>query len=51
MAEDTFQGTTGTDDADIKTIRIQAIGSLLYRGTAASKDQRFVNGFFDVFKN
>ena len=51
MAEDTFQGTTGTDDSDIKTIRIPAIGSLLYRGTAASKDQRFVNGFFDVFKN
>ena len=45
-----FKGSSKTDD-DIKTIRIPIIGSLLFRGTAAAKDQRFVNGFFDVLTN
>ena len=51
MAEEKkFTGSSKADD-DIQTIRIPSIGSLLFRGTAASKDQRFVNGFFDVLKN
>lgn len=36
---------------DIETVRISIIGNLLFRGTSASKDQRFVNGYFDVLKN
>ena len=52
MAQQTnkFTGSSKADE-DIETIRIPSIGSLLYRGTAAAKDQRFVNGFFDVLKN
>lgn len=36
---------------DIQTVRIPILGESLARGTTASKDQRFVNGYFDVLKN
>lgn len=36
---------------DIQSIRVPIIGSLQFRGTDAAKDQRFVNGFFDVLEN
>lgn len=36
---------------DIKTVRIPILGESLSRGTSSSKDQRFVNGYFDVLKN
>lgn len=36
---------------DLVPVRIPMIGSSYSRGTAASKDQRFVNGYFDFVDN
>jgi len=36
---------------DIEIARIPFIGDQLFRATSASKDQRFVNGYFDIRKN
>lgn len=36
---------------DIQTVRIPLLGESTARATTASKDQRFVNGYFDVLKN
>lgn len=36
---------------EIQTVRLPLLGDMTLRGTSASKDQRFVNGYFDVFKN
>lgn len=45
-----YQGASRSYD-EVKTVRVPVIGDILFRGTDASKDQRYVNGFFDVFKN
>jgi len=36
---------------DIRTVRIPILGESTARATSESKDQRFVNGYFDVLKN
>jgi hypothetical protein len=46
-----FVGAVGEGKKEAQTVKIPAIGSLLFRGTAADKDQRFINGYFDVLKN
>lgn len=43
--------TPVNERADIQTVRIPIIGDMLFRNATASKDQRWVNGYFDVFKN
>lgn len=40
-----------SNDTEIKTIRIPVLGSPTNRDTIASKDQRFVNAYFDVIQN
>lgn len=42
-----YQGASRSYD-ELKIIRVPAIGAMKFRGTSASKDQRYVNGFFDV---
>lgn len=39
------------DDGDIQVVRIPFLGSPTNRATSASKDQRFVNCFFEAIKN
>ncbi len=46
-----FTGPSSKQSEDIQTARIPVIGDMFFRGTSASKDQRFVNGFFEVSKN
>lgn len=40
-----------TRQTDIETARIPIFGGSTARGTSSSKDQRFVNGYFDVLQN
>lgn len=42
-----YSGASRSYD-ELKVVRVPAIGALKFRGTSASKDQRYVNGFFDV---
>lgn len=47
-----FTGSSSQKQQDeIQVARIPIIGNMLFRGTSASKDQRFVNGIFEVSKN
>ena len=45
------QQKQGRPSEDIESVRIPIIGSALNRGSTASKDQRFVNGYFWATKN
>lgn len=47
MASASYQGASRSYD-ELKVVRVPAIGALKFRGTSAAKDQRYVNGFFDV---
>jgi len=46
-----YTGASKGGDDDIQIARIPFIGDQLQRSSSAAKDQRFVNGFFDVRKN